>query len=181
MNSLGKRLAEGTRQGPPQASCHPDRAEGPTAGAVGPDVGIGRDASEAWYLIRFEHAMEITARVLGATTPGNVLILGILVLVQTLLSFSLDVEIDGMLPWRRRQLEQVRRLPRRSRARGGVVAPPQCPRPPGRQLVLALVIPAKSSVQLLTLSAQSSTDAISVAGHVLSVTCASTPKITRDD
>ncbi len=34
-------------------------------------------------------------------TLENVGTLGLLVLVRTVLSFSLDVEIDGVLPWRR--------------------------------------------------------------------------------
>lgn len=38
----------------------------------------------------------------------NVLALGILVLVRTVLSFSLDVELDGVLPWRRAELELAR-------------------------------------------------------------------------
>lgn len=33
------------------------------------------------------------------------LILGILVLVRVVLSFSLDVEIDGMVPWRRTEYQ----------------------------------------------------------------------------
>ena len=36
------------------------------------------------------------------------LILGLLVLVRILLSFSLDVEIDGMLPWKRTEFEMRR-------------------------------------------------------------------------
>jgi uncharacterized membrane protein len=31
----------------------------------------------------------------------SVLVLGVLVLVRTALSFSLDIEVEGMLPWRR--------------------------------------------------------------------------------
>ncbi len=34
-------------------------------------------------------------------TMTSVTVLGILVVIRTLLSFSLDVEIDGTLPWRR--------------------------------------------------------------------------------
>ena len=32
----------------------------------------------------------------------NVAVLGVIVLIRTFLSFSLEVEIDGSLPWRRR-------------------------------------------------------------------------------
>lgn len=31
----------------------------------------------------------------------NVLVLGIIVLIRTLLSFSIEIEIDGVLPWRK--------------------------------------------------------------------------------
>ena len=31
----------------------------------------------------------------------NVLVLGLIVIIRTFLSFSLQVEIEGMLPWRR--------------------------------------------------------------------------------
>jgi uncharacterized membrane protein len=35
----------------------------------------------------------------------SVLVLGVLVLVRTALSFSLDIEVEGMLPWRRVEVE----------------------------------------------------------------------------
>jgi uncharacterized membrane protein len=40
----------------------------------------------------------------------NVSVLGLIILIRTVLSFSLDVEIEGVLPWRREQ-------------RGGLAAP----------------------------------------------------------
>ncbi len=36
-----------------------------------------------------------------APTVGNVLVLGLIVLIRTFLSFSLELEIEGVLPWRR--------------------------------------------------------------------------------
>ncbi len=33
----------------------------------------------------------------------NVAVLGIIVLIRTFLSFSLEIEIEGMLPWRRKE------------------------------------------------------------------------------
>jgi uncharacterized membrane protein len=36
-------------------------------------------------------------------TFENVGVLGVIVVVRTLLSFALDVEIDGVLPWRARE------------------------------------------------------------------------------
>ncbi|MDQ1248901.1 MAG: hypothetical protein QG597_3275 [Actinomycetota bacterium] len=69
--------------------------------------GIRRNFGRALLLgLEVLVAADIVKTVSVATTLENVLILGILVLVRTLLSFSLDVEIDGMFPWRRKQLEQ---------------------------------------------------------------------------
>lgn len=74
--------------------------------------GIRRNFGRALLLgLEVLVAADIVKTVSVATTLENVLILGILVLVRTLLSFSLDVEIDGMFPWRRRQLEQVVNTP----------------------------------------------------------------------
>jgi uncharacterized membrane protein len=39
-------------------------------------------------------------------TLGNVATLGLLVLVRTFLSFSLDIELDGVVPWRRAAVER---------------------------------------------------------------------------
>ena len=36
-----------------------------------------------------------------APTLNNVLVLGLIVLIRTFLSFSLEIEIDGVWPWRR--------------------------------------------------------------------------------
>ena len=38
-------------------------------------------------------------------TLESVLILAVLVTIRTMLSMSIDAEIDGVFPWRRRQLE----------------------------------------------------------------------------
>lgn len=35
------------------------------------------------------------------TTLENVAVLGLIVLIRTVLSFSLEIEIDGVVPWRR--------------------------------------------------------------------------------
>jgi uncharacterized membrane protein len=37
-------------------------------------------------------------------TMENVLVLGLIVLIRTFLSFSLEIEIEGMAPWRRWRL-----------------------------------------------------------------------------
>jgi uncharacterized membrane protein len=74
--------------------------------------GIRRNFGRALLLgLEVLVAADIVKTVSVATTLENVLILGILVLVRTLLSFSLDVEIDGMFPWRRKQLEGSASVP----------------------------------------------------------------------
>jgi uncharacterized membrane protein len=39
----------------------------------------------------------------------SVVVLGILVAVRIALSFSLDIEVDGMVPWRRAQAQALRK------------------------------------------------------------------------
>ncbi len=46
-------------------------------------------------------AADLIRTVAVAPTLDNVLVLGIVVLIRTFLSFSLQVEIDGVLPWRK--------------------------------------------------------------------------------
>jgi uncharacterized membrane protein len=46
-------------------------------------------------------AADLIRTVAVEPTLENVGVLGIIVLIRTVLSFSLDVEIDGVLPWRR--------------------------------------------------------------------------------
>ena len=45
----------------------------------------------------------------GAVDPSleNVAVLGLIVLIRTFLSFSLEVEIDGTWPWRRAAVRQA--------------------------------------------------------------------------
>ena len=49
-------------------------------------------------------AADLIRTVAVSPTIRNVEVLGVIVLVRTLLVFSLDVEIDGVLPWRKRAL-----------------------------------------------------------------------------
>ena len=49
-------------------------------------------------------AADIIKTVAVETTLESVLALGVLVAVRVLLSFSLDIEIDGVPPWRRMML-----------------------------------------------------------------------------
>jgi uncharacterized membrane protein len=51
--------------------------------------------------LEFLVAADIIRTVAVETTLQNVAILGLIVLIRTFLTWSLDVEIDGMWPWRR--------------------------------------------------------------------------------
>ena len=44
-------------------------------------------------------------------TWQNVVVLGLIVLIRTFLSFSLEVEMDGVWPWRRWQLDRKKPAP----------------------------------------------------------------------
>lgn len=46
-------------------------------------------------------AADLIKTIAVATTLENVVVLGLIVLIRTFLSFSLEVEIEGTLPWRR--------------------------------------------------------------------------------
>ena len=46
-------------------------------------------------------AADLIRTVAVAPTLSNVLVLGLIVLIRTFLSFSLEIEINGVLPWRR--------------------------------------------------------------------------------
>src|SRR5947209_702414 len=54
-------------------------------------------------------AADLLRTVAVAPTLENVAILGIIVLIRTFLSFSLEIEIEGVAPWRRALLPGVRR------------------------------------------------------------------------
>jgi uncharacterized membrane protein len=49
-------------------------------------------------------AADLIRTVAVEPTFTNVGVLGLIVIVRTLLVFSLDVEIDGVVPWRKREL-----------------------------------------------------------------------------
>jgi uncharacterized membrane protein len=46
-------------------------------------------------------AADLLRTVAVAPTLDNVLVLGLIVLIRTFLSFSLEIEIEGVVPWRR--------------------------------------------------------------------------------
>lgn len=78
----------------------------------GGDQGEGR-GEEAYRVVRtvfgrsillgleFLVAADIIRTVAVEPSLENVAVLGVIVLIRTFLSFSLEVEIDGRLPWRR--------------------------------------------------------------------------------
>jgi uncharacterized membrane protein len=49
-------------------------------------------------------AADLIRTVAVEPTLQNVIVLGLIVLIRTFLSFSLEIEIDGVVPWRRWQL-----------------------------------------------------------------------------
>lgn len=67
----------------------------------------GREVFGRGILVSLEVlvAADLIRTVAVQPTLRNVSVLGLIVVVRTLLSFALDVEIDGVLPWRKRALE----------------------------------------------------------------------------
>jgi len=55
-------------------------------------------------------AADLVRTVAVSPTLANVLVLGIIVLIRTVLSFSLEVEIEGVAPWRRAATTGVGRI-----------------------------------------------------------------------
>jgi uncharacterized membrane protein len=67
-------------------------------------------------------AADLIRTVAVAPTLENVAVLGLIVLIRTVLSFSLEIEIEGVLPWRRALVTgpaRVAEVARRSRADPG--------------------------------------------------------------
>ena len=56
--------------------------------------------------LEFLIAGDIIRTVVVAPTIQNVLVLGLIVLIRTFLSLSLQLEIEGKLPWRREAQDQ---------------------------------------------------------------------------
>lgn len=57
--------------------------------------------------LEFLVGADIVATVTAPLTWQSVGLLGLIVLIRTLLSFSLEIEIEGVAPWRRRERERV--------------------------------------------------------------------------
>ena len=71
-------------------------------------------------------AADLIRTIAVAPTLDNVLVLGLIVLIRTFLSFSLETEIDGVLPWRRAAAGGPGRLARATRP----AIPPRGEQPP---------------------------------------------------
>jgi uncharacterized membrane protein len=73
------------------------------AGSAGRAYAVLRQAFGGTLLLGLEIlvAADLLRTVAVAPTLDNVLVLGLIVLIRTLLSFSLEVEIDGVVPWKR--------------------------------------------------------------------------------
>ncbi|HNF49637.1 MAG TPA: DUF1622 domain-containing protein [Chitinophagales bacterium] len=54
-------------------------------------------------------AADIMATVATDPTLQSVIVLGVIVLIRTLLSFSLQIEIDGKLPWQKAETAQSKK------------------------------------------------------------------------
>jgi uncharacterized membrane protein len=72
-------------------------------GSSGQAFAVLRQAFGGTLLLALEVlvAADLIRTVAVSPTLDNVLVLGLIVLIRTFLSFSLEVEIDGTLPWRR--------------------------------------------------------------------------------
>ena len=80
------------------------------SGSLQPAYTALRQAFGATLLLGLEIlvAADLIRTVAVAPTLDNVLVLGMIVLIRTFLSFSLEIEIDGVLPWRRAPASGVR-------------------------------------------------------------------------
>ncbi|MGP7997733.1 MAG: DUF1622 domain-containing protein [Streptosporangiaceae bacterium] len=52
-------------------------------------------------------AADLVRTIAVAPTLDNVLVLGLIVVIRTVLSFSLETEIEGVAPWRRAQMSGI--------------------------------------------------------------------------
>ena len=83
-------------------------------------LGRDRDGRRAWQVLRNAFgnvillgleilvAADLVRTVAVAPTVENVVILGVIVVIRTLLSFSLEIEIEGVAPWRRALTSRTR-------------------------------------------------------------------------
>ncbi len=73
-------------------------------------------------------AADLIRTVAVAPTLDNVLVLGLIVVIRTFLSFSLETEIEGVVPWRRALMSGAGTIRRASAsALGSDRRPETCP------------------------------------------------------
>ncbi|MCT9932225.1 DUF1622 domain-containing protein [Planotetraspora sp. A-T 1434] len=77
-------------------------------------------------------AADLIRTVAVSPTPQNVGVLGLIVLIRTFLSFSLQVEIEGVPPWRRALTSGAETVVRAARAYGPGGSHSDTDRGPGR-------------------------------------------------
>ncbi len=70
-------------------------------------------------------AADLVKTVTSSPTLTDAVVLGIIVLIRTILSFSLQVEIDGVAPWRRALITGPAVLVHAAKKAGAAAAPPQ--------------------------------------------------------
>jgi uncharacterized membrane protein len=68
-------------------------------------------------------AADLIRTVAISPTLDNVLVLGLIVLIRTFLSFSLEIEIEGVVPWRRALASGAGAIRQASRKAQGPDAP----------------------------------------------------------
>jgi len=74
---------------------------------AGIDARGERVATRGWLAETAISRDDLVRTVAVAPTLDNVLVLGLIVLIRTVLSFSLETEIEGVAPWRRAQMSGV--------------------------------------------------------------------------
>jgi uncharacterized membrane protein len=72
-------------------------------------------------------AADLVRTVAVQPTLENVLVLGVIVIIRTVLSFSLETEIEGVAPWRRATVSGAGRVVRAARAADAPPLPLQAP------------------------------------------------------
>jgi uncharacterized membrane protein len=76
-------------------------------------------------------AADLIRTIAVSPTLDNVLVLGLIVLIRTFLSFSLEIEIDGVWPWRRALASGAEAVMRATRTALEPGTPPPASGPPG--------------------------------------------------
>jgi uncharacterized membrane protein len=79
-------------------------------------------------------AADLLRTVAVEPTLDNVVILGVIVLIRTVLSFSLEIEIEGVAPWRRAGMSGAGQIVRAVDRAGGPRAASTAAAPPDGQV-----------------------------------------------